>query len=65
MGEEENESSHTRKRAASTEAEEVHPSKRSRWKLVIPDDSSDFDKESVASEKVTEKVRRVKPCAER
>nr|XP_020187724.1 uncharacterized protein DDB_G0286299-like [Aegilops tauschii subsp. strangulata] len=57
--EEESDSSRTKKRAASAEAEGNHPSlapkKRSRGKLVLPDDSSDSD-ESAASEKVPEKA---------
>ncbi|KAM3411689.1 hypothetical protein ACQJBY_003390 [Aegilops geniculata] len=57
--EEESDSSRTKKRVASAEAMGNHPSlapkKRSRGKLVLPDDSSDSD-ESATSEKVPEKA---------
>nr|XP_020170137.1 chromodomain-helicase-DNA-binding protein 1-like [Aegilops tauschii subsp. strangulata] len=66
--EEESGSSRTRKRATPTEAEGENPSpapkKRGKGKLVLLDDSSDSDEESAASERIPEKVPRVKPRTE-
>jgi hypothetical protein len=66
--EEESNSSRPRKRAAPAEAEGERPSpapkKRGKGKLVLLDDSSDSDEESTTSEKIPEKLPRVKPHAE-
>ena len=39
--------------------------KQCRLKLIVPDDTLDFDKESMASEEVPERNPRVKPPPER
>jgi hypothetical protein len=66
--EEESTSSHSKKRAESSDVEEVQPPQarkgRCRPKLVLFD-SSDSNKESEASETVSEKDPRVKPPAAR
>nr|XP_020200637.1 uncharacterized protein LOC109786477 [Aegilops tauschii subsp. strangulata] len=66
--EEESNYSRPRKRAVPAEAKGERPSpapkNRDKGKLVLLDDSLDSDKESAASEKVPEKVPRVKPHTE-
>nr|XP_020161423.1 axoneme-associated protein mst101(1)-like [Aegilops tauschii subsp. strangulata] len=67
-GEEESASSHSKKRVAAEDVEEVQPcsatKRQCRPKLILSD-SSDSDKESEVSEKVPKKEPRVKPLASR